>query len=304
MLAKKPLLYFNNEKKDHQKRRQYQAKYPVTRPYFPSTQHNYDIRLIILRHAERIDHVLGSDWYDKVFNGVPSASKTSYRHPSLPYRLPQRSKTFLYIVDPPISRLGEQQAFAKGQQLTRTGVSVDYCYSSPASRSILTANGLLKGMNRSQVPIRLEPCLFEPMTWNSALETLGQVHPFMSKTDWQQTGYNIDSRYQCFSNILNMKETENDYFKRSLNFFNSIVQHHGRSLIPGSDGQASRRRLTILLVGHASSTEMFSTIALRQPFDAKTLTEQSNKVPYLHTAVLERDAITHNWYLRPYLSYL
>ena len=59
-----------------------------------------------------------------------------------------------------------------------------------------------------------------------------------------------------------------------------------------------RRPTTILLVGHASSTEMFSTIALKQNFDPKLLEGQSAKVPYLHAAVLERDAITRVWSLR------
>ncbi len=49
---------------------------------------------------------------------------------------------------------------------------------------------------------------------------------------------------------------------------------------------------------------MFSTIALRQPFDMKSFGEQSAKVPYLHTAVLERDAVTHIWSLRPVMYFV
>lgn len=301
MLVIKPPVFVNNERNSYKKNK-INRKYDAMNPMY-QTQHNYDLRLIICRHAERIDQTLGSDWYDKVFNGVPSPPVQAYKHPSLPYRLPHRSNTLLYVFDPPITRSGEQQSYIKGQELLRTGATVDYCYSSPASRSILTANAILRGMNRSQVPIRLEPYLFEPMNWNSALLLLDKINPFMSTSDWKQTGYNIDQRYKRLNNYLNVHETETDYYNRSRDFFESIVHHHGRMLPQIPPGHVPRCRTTILIVGHAASTEMFSTIALRQPFDAKNFGEQCAKVPYLHTAVLERDAITHIWYLRPVLYY-
>jgi len=302
---KTPVFINNNDNKNYYKKNNKIIKkydYAIN-PYY-KTQHNYDLRLIILRHAERIDQSLGQDWYDKVFGGVPSAPAQAYKNPFLPSRLPHRSNTLLYVFDPPISRLGEQQSFYKGQQLARTSATVDYCYSSPASRSVLTANAILKGMNRSHIPIRLEPYLFEPMNWNSALLLLGKINPFMSTNDWQQTGYNIDQRYHRLSNYLNLHETETDYYNRSKDFFESIVRRHDEvsPRVPPY-GYAPRRRTTILIVGHASSTEMFSTIALRQPFNVKTFNEQSAKVPYLHAAVLERDATTRIWSLRPVMYF-
>jgi broad specificity phosphatase PhoE len=301
MLVVKPPVFLTDKQKPPKKHRVYR-KYDTMNPIY-QTQHNYDLRLIICRHGERIDQSLGTDWYAKVFNGVPSAPLQAYKHPSLPYRLPPRANTLLYVFDPPITRSGEQQAYVKGQDLLRTGATVDYCYSSPASRSVLTANAILRGMNRSQVPIRLEPYLFEPMNWNSALLLLDKMYPFLSASDWKQTGYNIDQHYQRLNNYLNLHETEIDYYNRSRNVFDSIVQHHGRTLPQVPYGQMARTRKTILIVGHAASSEIFSTIALRQPFDVKTFGENCGKIPYLHTAVLERDAITHIWYLRPVLHF-
>lgn len=277
--------------------KKYDAMYPNYR-----TQYDYDLRLIVCRHAERIDQSIGQDWYDKVFNGVPSAPSVAYRNPALPYRLPPRSNTLLYVFDPPISRTGEQQAYAKGRDLLRTGATIDYCYSSPASRSVLTANAILRGMNQGQVPLRLEPSLFEPMNWNSALLLLDKTPPFLSTHDWKQSGYNVDQRYKRFHNYLNPHETETDYYNRSRDFFDLLVRHHGKRMAAASYRPAPKRR-TILLVGHASSSEIFSTIALRQPFDAKIFGEQCAKIPYLHTAVLERDANTHRWHLRSVLHF-
>jgi broad specificity phosphatase PhoE len=302
MLVIKPPVFLNHDKNDYKKKKVLK-KYDAIKPAY-QTNHNYDLRLIILRHAERVDQSLGQDWYDKVFKGVPSAPLQAYKHPSLPQRLPRRSNTLLYVFDPPITRLGEQQSYCKGQQLTRAGATVDYCYSSPASRSIITASAILKGMNRCHIPIRLEPYLFEPMNWNSALLLLDKINPFMSTSDWKNTGYNIDQRYQRLGNYLNLHETETDYYDRSKDFFQSIVHRHGQIVPPIFHGYAPRRRTTVLIVGHASSTEMFSTIALRQPFDLKIFGEQCAKIPYLHTAVLERDAMTRIWYLRPVMYFI
>ena len=301
MLPIKPPIFYDDLSKTYHKKNYIVKKYDAMYPNY-RTQHNYDLRLIICRHGERIDQSLGQDWYDKVFNGVPSAPSIAYRHSALPYRLPPRSNTLLYVFDPPISRTGEQQAYAKGQDLLRTGTTIDYCYSSPASRSVLTANAILRGMNRGQIPIRLEPSLFEPMNWNSALLLLDKTPPFMSTHDWKQSGYNVDQHYKRFHNYLNPHETEMDYYNRSRDFFDSLVRHHGKRMAASPYRPAPKRR-TILLVGHASSSEIFSTIALRQPFDVKIFGEQCAKIPYLHTAVLERDAHTHQWHLRSVLYF-
>jgi broad specificity phosphatase PhoE len=302
MFVVKPAIVLNDNK-DQYKKKKYIQKYDKINPVY-KTAHNYDLRLIIVRHAERVDQTLGKNWYDKVFGGVPSAPTRSYRHPSLPIKLPVRSNTLLYVFDPPITRVGEQQSFQKGQQLNRVGANIDYCYSSPASRSIITANAILKGMNRSHIPIRPEPYLFEPMNWNTPLRMLGNISPFMSAGDWIQTGYNVDRRYQRLNDYLNAYETENDYYNRSQTFFQSIERRHGGLSPAVAHGYAPRRRTTVLIVGHASSSEIFSTIALRQPFDAKIFGEQCAKVPYLHSVVLERDAISHIWYIRPVMYFL
>ncbi|CAF0804848.1 unnamed protein product [Rotaria sp. Silwood1] len=293
MLVVKPYV-FKNDNKNYYKKNKIVKKYDQINPAYRAN-HNYDLRLIILRHGERIDQSLGHDWYDKVFAGIPSAPPQAYKHKSLPYRLPYRSNTLLYVFDPPLSRTGELQSYYKGQQLAQLGATVDYCYASPASRSILTANAILKGMNCSHIPMRLEPYLFEPMNWNSALLLLDKISPFMSTGDWKQTGYNIDQRYQRLSNYLNPYETEIDYYHRSREFFESIERHHSKILSPTYRKLIPRRHTTILIVGHASSTEMLSTIALRKQFNAKSFADQCAKVPYLHTTILERDAISRQW---------
>jgi broad specificity phosphatase PhoE len=298
MFVVKPPVYLHGNKNYHKKKK-YFKKYDQI--YSPQNYgSNYDLRLIIIRHAERVDIVLGDNWYQQVFGGVPSAPAQMYQNPILPRRLPRRSNTLLYVFDPPITRSGEQKSLIKGQTLSQMGTTVDYCYSSPACRSVITSNAILQGMNRSYVPIRVEPYLFEPMSWNTPLQMLGDVSPFMSTGDWLQAGFNVDRRYRRLNDYLNPVETENDFYNRSQVFFQSIERYHGGSARQKGYG----RRSNVLIVGHAATPLIFSNIAQQQPFDAEAFGQQCAHIPYLHTTILERDATSRIWSVRPIMSFV
>jgi broad specificity phosphatase PhoE len=301
MFAIKPPAYLRNNQHHYKKRRIHKRYDRYQHPN--NDAQNYDLRLIVVRHAERVDTSFGEKWYDQVFGGVPSAPAQSYLNPILPQRLPRRSNTFLYVFDPPITRTGEQKSFFKGQQLAGMGASVDYCYSSPASRSVLTANAILQGMGRNQISMRLEPYLFEPMNWNTPFQMLGNISPFMSTGDWIQSGYNVDRRYRRLNDYLNPYETENDYYQRTQSFFQTIERRHGGVAPPIGHGHAYGRRSTVLIVGHAASPTIFPTIATRQQFNSEQFGQQCANVPFLHTIVLERHALTRIWSVRPIMSF-
>ncbi|CAF1674639.1 unnamed protein product, partial [Adineta ricciae] len=285
MFVIKPPAYLNDNVNYHRKKKFFKR--------FDKRVNNnqtYDLRLIILRHAERVDLVLGESWYDHVFGGVPSAPPQSYQHALLPQALPHRINTLLYVFDPPITRSGEQKSYAKGQELGRYGINVDHCYSSPACRSVLTASAVLEGMNRPSVPIRLEPYLFEPMAWNQPLQMLDTISPFMSTRDWLQAGYNIDRHYQRLNDYLNPTENEYDFYNRSQYFFQSIERRHGGAAAGAGRGFGRSRRSNVLIVGHAATPLVFQHMAFRQPFNAEAFGQQCGNIGFLHTLVLERNA--------------
>lgn len=294
MFAGKPHGYFNGNK-SHRKKRRFFQRYDQLAGYSDYAQ-NYDLRLIILRHAERVDTVLGDHWYDQVFGGVQSAQPQMYRHPILPKGLPHRTNTLLYIFDPPITRTGQQYSVYKGRDLVNRGFNVDYCYSSPASRSILTANGVLHGMHRNDVPIRIEPYLFEPMSWNTGLQALRDVSPFMPSSDWTRNGYNVDRRYRRLNDYLNPMEDEYEFYGRSQAFLESIERQHDR-MLPMA-GRRNGRRSTILIVGHAASPLIYTDIALQQQFDAEVFGKACGNISFLHTTILERNPANRSWSLR------
>jgi broad specificity phosphatase PhoE len=290
MFGVKPPVYLTSNKNYHRKRKSY--KYYDRFPSAYQNPQDYDLRLILVRHAERVDTTLGEQWYEKVFGSAPSATTRVYQNPVLPQGLPRRLNTLLYVFDPPITRTGQRNSYYKGRELAGAGILVDSCYSSPACRSVLSANGILQGMNRTQVPIRIEPYLFEPMSWNLPLQELGDISPFMSSGDWIQNGYNVDRRYRRLNDYLNPLETEQDFLKRSQSLFQSIERHHGG------------RRSNVLLVGHAATPIIYSIIALRQQFDADSFGKQCAYIPFLHTVILERNARNRTWYIRPIMSFV
>ncbi|CAF1015447.1 unnamed protein product [Adineta steineri] len=301
MFILQPPVYLDDNNFYHKKKKFFRR--------FDKRAHNhgptYDLRLIILRHAERVDLVLGESWYDYVFGGVPSAPPQSYLHPLLPQALPQRLNTLLYVFDPPITRLGESKSYSRGQELSRLGVSsIDHCYSSPACRSVLTASAVLDGISRNSVPIRLEPYLFEPLSWNQPLQMLDTVSPFMSTREWMMAGYNIDRNYQRLNNYLNPMETEIDFYMRSQYVFQSIERRHGGVAPPIGRASKRARHSTVLIVGHAATPLIFQHIALQQPFNSEVFGQQCGTIPFLHTVVLERNAINRMWYMRPIMSFV
>ena len=108
-----------------------------------------NLRIVITRHAERADFSLENEWINAV-------QRNYGRHPRVS-RLPSRSQLYEWIYDTPITIDGENQSMFVGQKLSTLGCSIDYCYSSPAYRSIQTANKILEGQGRHSVPIKIEP---------------------------------------------------------------------------------------------------------------------------------------------------
>ncbi|CAF1329868.1 unnamed protein product [Rotaria magnacalcarata] len=287
----KAVAYLNDNRIYHSNKKFYRN---YDGAYFPKhTPHTYDLRLIILRHGERIDTTLGENWFEQVFGDGKSPPQSHLRS-YLPSRLPNRRETALYMLDPPITRNGQQKALMLGNQLSRSVTNIDACYSSPAARCVLTAASVLQGMNRTNIPLRLETYLFEPMIYNKPYQEFITLSPFMSPHTWARAGYNMDRTYQRLDDFLAPQETETDYRDRSQYFLETIEQEYDRRV--GARGYS--RPSTVLIVGHAATPLIFSNIASRQQLDPVAFGQQCAHIPFLHTMVLERNAATHKWKAR------
>lgn len=103
------------------------------------------LRLIIIRHGERMDVTYGPGWTQRAFaytgQYVPYDGNMA---PALPYRM----NALDYEVDTPLTANGLNQSWNVGNTLAKNDLPVVACYASPAIRSIQTADQILNGMGR------------------------------------------------------------------------------------------------------------------------------------------------------------
>jgi len=114
---------------------------------FDAAQDN--LRIIVTRHGERADLAIGPQWATQMQRTGRPDSRISY--------LTHRTDFREWDNDPPLTTKGERQSTAIGRKLLQLGYPIDYCYSSPAYRSIQTANRILESQGRKAVPINIEP---------------------------------------------------------------------------------------------------------------------------------------------------
>ena len=59
------------------------------------------------------------------------------------------------MIDVPLTNRGRIHAFKTGKALLTNGYSADICYTSPSLRCVQSADGILAGMGRKDVPMQL-----------------------------------------------------------------------------------------------------------------------------------------------------
>ena len=103
------------------------------------------LRFIIIRHGERVDVMYGAGWTRKAFD---YAGHYSPFDSNMPPSLPHRVNWSDYDIDTPLTAKGLSQSWNVGNVLAQYSLPVTTCYSSPAFRSIQTADRILEGMGR------------------------------------------------------------------------------------------------------------------------------------------------------------
>lgn len=122
---------------------------PLFRRLFGGGAPSDNLRIIITRHGERADFALGKQWLNKM-------RQSGQQDPRVPH-LTQRPQFRDWYYDSPLTVDGENQSAHVGKKLLHMGYPIDYCYSSPAYRSVQTANKILESQGRKAVPINIEP---------------------------------------------------------------------------------------------------------------------------------------------------
>lgn len=244
--------------------------------------HNeYDLRLIIVRHGERVDRVFGANWMKLAFDQDGMYHRF---HENLPTRLPYRPNRLAWEEDTPLTRSGLKAAREFGRTLALKYIEPDYVYSSPAMRCVLTTIEMLKGLNLDRkLSIRIEPGLLEFGAARFGMSI------FLRPIDWFNFGVNVDLSYQPIISTVPADERVDGYYLRSKSVVRQLEQRHS---------SPSSYSAHILIVAHATSPDTLTWDLMGKRLNTKNLYERSLKVAYLQTTIAERKRKNQRWYLK------
>ena len=195
-------------------------------------------KLLVVRHAERVDSTFGAGWLDQVFE----KNTGIYRrlNLNLPKKMVNRREIKDFLFDPPITELGLHECKMIGEELASQGIRIQHVYASPALRCVQTADKILEGLQmRDEIPIRIEPCLFEFLKWYPAVPA---KWPFLDLDELTRNGYHVDQSYKPFYPMESLRKDEDEsmYYRRSHFIVTSILKNHE---LEGGN---------LLIVGHVS----------------------------------------------------
>ncbi|CAF1120093.1 unnamed protein product [Rotaria sp. Silwood1] len=183
-----------------------------------NTSSGRPLRFIFMRHSERANQALGSDWFIRAFR---TGTYKAYDQ-NLPIILPKRRFDQAYEFDAPLTVRGLKNARETGRAMVNSNLTVDVCLSSSALRCIQTCERILSGMNRrEEIPIRIEPGLFECPHLNHKI-----VESFMTKKELLDNGYNIKVEYKPLIPKIDVPESLEEYFHRCFTVMHGIINRY------------------------------------------------------------------------------
>ncbi|KAL7668599.1 hypothetical protein ACOME3_009295 [Neoechinorhynchus agilis] len=263
-----------------------------------------DIRLIIIRHGERVDAVFGQsadlsmpmmngsnglaavpDWISKSLSvqgenvyGGQTIQYTPF-HSNMPARLPTLSTLKNRSID---KRIDDSNGV--GQILRINKILIDLCYCSPSTRTVQTAKGVLDGNKSADTCIHMDMDLFECFSWNPFLQKLPEF-PFLTIAEWQANGihncYGTSNR--PFTSQVNRLETELEYYARSARVTNRILDHAERL-----KGKQKGGTVNVLVAGHAPTAEAITAYLTNRPPNIEAVRLMGLRVNYLCMVMPER----------------
>ena len=235
-------------------------------------------RLLLFRHAERVDVTFGKQWIQLSFDSDGSYHR---RNINMPKELPKRKGGPTdFIRDSPITEAGIYQAKLTREAMREQGIRITHLYCSPALRCVQTANAILQGLQDTTLKIKVEISLFEWLAW-----CRGGFPTFMTPLDLSKCGLTIDTSYvsQVALQDLKPNETHTEFYKRMFNITRLILKTVGA----GSGN--------IMFVGHAATLEACTRqLVGAQPRPAQELSKIVQKIPYCGLTVCQESEFGKN----------
>ena len=233
-------------------------------------------RIFVVRHGERVDFTFNL-WIQHSFDESGTYLRKDL---NMPESVPLRKKGPVgFSRDCPLTVMGTLQAKLVGEAMKENGVTISHVYCSPSLRCIQTCHALLKSLGCLELPIHVEPGLFEWLAWYQ-----DAMPDFMSDSELAEAGYNIDLSYKAYISADELRDSQDQgcvesceaYYTR--NFF--VTQ-----CVLASTEEAGG---DVLFVGHASTLDACAQQLIgNEPRSMHDMMQVVRKVSYCGVAMLQ-----------------
>ncbi|XP_022253956.1 protein UBASH3A homolog [Limulus polyphemus] len=207
-------------------------------------------QLFIIRHAERVDFTFGA-WISVCFDSSGIHIQIS---------------DVLIMLD---------VVFCEA--LRDAGINFVLAYSSPSLRCVQTCTNILRALGQDDIPIRVEPGLFEWLAWYQ-----DSMPAWMTPQEMLEYGFNIDLNYNPLittAELWEKKESSEQYYIRSFYITQTLLK------------RASRNIGNILFTGHAATLDTCSRqLVGHSPRNANDLVHLVHKIPYCAVVTVEESS--------------
>ncbi|XP_074640744.1 ecdysteroid-phosphate phosphatase-like isoform X2 [Tubulanus polymorphus] len=232
----------------------------------------------IMRHGERVDFTF-SNWMNWSFDRNGKYVRTNL---NLPKTLPKRhGGAANFSRDCPLTELGKFQALNTGEYMKHIGIKIDCIYTSPSLRCIETSAKFLEGYGATDLPLRVEPGLFEWLGWYKPT-----IPEFLTLDELMDNGFKVNRSYEPV-----WDDSQFDIYENIEMYYNRC--HLTTELILEKYHKNSGN---VLLVGHAATLDVCSRQILNKPpRPSSHFQKLLMHIPYCSMATIKETEDLSHW---------
>ena len=212
-------------------------------------------RIFVVRHGERVDFTFNA-WIQHSFDSSGSYIRQDL---NMPKTVPLRKKgPEGFARDCPLTVMGTLQASLVGEAMRENGVQISHVYCSPSLRCIQTCHALLKSLECLDLPIHVEPGLFEWLAWYQ-----DAMPDFMTDSELAAAGYNIQLSYKPYISAEELRDSQLNGCVESCEAYYTRSFFVTQCVLASTEDAGG----DVLFIGHASTLDACAQQLIGKNFD-------------------------------------